>query len=227
MYGSSDLDQGSFATHAVWKANYVFKIPDSIPREFAAPLQCGGATVFNVLNSFAVKPTHRIGVIGIGGLGHLAIQFAAKMGCSVTVFSSTDSKREEAMRLGATEFVATKGVKELKVSGLIDHLMVCTSFQPDWKQFLPIMAPSATIYPLTVSQDDFSIPYMPLLAGELRVQGSLVAARDVQNDMLAFAALHQIRPVIEKFPLTAAGIEEAMTKLDRGEMRYRAVLVAQ
>ncbi|CAG8974092.1 hypothetical protein HYALB_00011614 [Hymenoscyphus albidus] len=227
MYGNSDLDQGSFATHAVWKEDYLFKIPDSISREFAAPLQCGGATVFNVLHSFAVKPTHHIGVIGIGGLGHLAIQFAAKMGCNVTVFSSTDSKKEEAMRLGATEFVATKNVKELQVSGQIDHLLVCTSFQPDWKQFLPIMAPSSSIYPLTVSPEDFQIPYMPLLMKELKIQGSLVATRAVQNEMLAFAALHQIRPVIEKFPLTTEGIEEAMAKLEKGGMRYRAVLVAQ
>ncbi|KAH9218878.1 putative NADP-dependent alcohol dehydrogenase C 2 [Leptodontidium sp. 2 PMI_412] len=226
MYGYHDFDQGSFAHYAIWKADYIFKIPDSIPREFAAPLQCGGATVFNALRSFGAKATDRVGIIGIGGLGHLAIQFASKMGCHVTVFSSTDSKRDEAMKLGASEFVATKGVKELQVSGKIDHLLICASFQPDWKQFLPIMAPGGTLYPLTVSQDDLTIPYMPLIEGELRIQGSLVAARAVHNEMFAFAAQHQIRPVIEKFPMTVEGIEACMKKLDEGKMRYRGVLVA-
>lgn len=223
MFGYANLDQGSFAHYSIWKADYIFAIPDSIPREFAAPLMCGGATVFNVLK-FA-KSTDRVGVIGVGGLGHLAIQFAAKMGCEVTVFSSTDSKKDEAMMLGATEFIATKGVSELAVSRPIDQLLVTTSVQPNWKQFLPIMAPGATIFPLTVSQDDLTIPYMPILAGELKIQGSVVAARQVQRDMLVFAARHQIKPIIEQFPMTQQGITDCMDRLEGGNMRYRGVLV--
>lgn len=188
---------------------------------------CGGATVFNALHSFNAKTTDRVGIIGVGGLGHLAIQFASKMGCQVVVFSSTDSKKEEALKLGADEFIATKGAKELHVSGPIDHLLVTTSFQPDWKQFLPIMAPGGTIYPLTVSPEDLKIPYMPIIAGELKIQGSLVAARQVHREMLSFAAYHQIRPIIEQFPMTIEGITESMKKLEDGKMRYRGVVVAQ
>lgn len=227
IYGHADLDLGSFSHYAIWKADYIFAIPDSIPREYAAPLMCGGATVFNALQSFGTKSSDRVGVIGIGGLGHLAIQFAAKMGCEVVVFSSTDSKKDEAMRLGATEFVATKNVKELAVSRPIDQLLVTTSVQPDWKQFLPIMAPGATILPLTLSHDDFTIPYMPMLVGELKIQGSLVAARQVHRDMLAFAAHHQIKPIIEEFPMTQEGITQCMDKLESGKMRYRGVLAVQ
>ena len=188
---------------------------------------CGGATVYNVLRSFGVKPTDRVGIIGVGGLGNLAIQFASKMGCEVVVFSSTDSKKDEALKLGADEFVATKRVKELQISGPVDHLIVTTSFQPDWSQFLPILAPGATIYPLTVSGDDFKIPYMPIIAGELKIQGSLVAARQVHKEMLAFAAHHSIKPIIEQFPMTVEGITESMKKLEDGKMRYRGVVVAQ
>ena len=186
---------------------------------------CGGATVFNVLQSFNARPTDRVGIIGIGGLGHLAIQFAAKMGTHVTVFSTTDSKREEAMKLGATEFIATKGIEKLQVSSMINHLLVTTSSQPDWKQFLPIMAPGGTIYPLTVSDGDLSIPYMGLLRKELRLQGSLVAARQVHREMLDFAGQHGIKPIIEKFPLSVEGATECMRKLEDGKMRYRGVLV--
>jgi D-arabinose 1-dehydrogenase-like Zn-dependent alcohol dehydrogenase len=89
------------------------------------------------------------------------------------------------------------------------------------------MAPGGTIYPLTVSSDDFKIPYMPILAGELKVQGSLVAARQVQRDMLEFAARHGIKPIIETFPMTVEGITESMKKLEEGKMRYRGVLIAQ
>jgi D-arabinose 1-dehydrogenase-like Zn-dependent alcohol dehydrogenase len=245
MFGYANLDQGSFASHGIWKADYIFKIPDSITRDLAAPLMCGGgksdfalqshtgtnaqclATVWNALSSFGATSSDRVGIIGVGGLGHLAIQFAAKKGCAVTVFSSTDSKKAEAMSLGADEFIATKNAKELPVSGLIDHLIVTTSFQPDWEQFLPIMAPGGTIYPLTVSSDDLKIPYMPIIAGELKIQGSLVAARHVQRDMLAFAARHGIKPIIETFPMTVEGITESMKKLEEGKMRYRGVLVAQ
>lgn len=147
------------------------------------------------------------------------------MGCQVVVFSQTDSKKDEAMKLGADEFVATKGASELSVSGPIDHLLITTSQQPDWKLFLPIMAPGGTLYPLTVSPDDFKIPYMPIIAGELRIQGSLVAARQVHRDMLDFAAHHQIRPIIQTFPMTVEGITESMKILEDGKMRYRGVLV--
>jgi D-arabinose 1-dehydrogenase-like Zn-dependent alcohol dehydrogenase len=224
MYGGADKDQGSFASHAVWKADYIYKIPDTIPREYAAPLMCGGATVFNVLRS--VKATDVVGIIGVGGLGHLAIQFAAKMGCEVVVFSTTDSKKSEAAKLGAGEFIATKGLKELKVLRPIDHLLVTTSQQPDWKLYLPIVAPGGTVYPLTVSQGDLSIPYAFVNSKELRIQGSVVAARNVLREMLDFAAHHQIRPIIETFPMTVEGIEEGFQRLADGKMRYRGVLVA-
>lgn len=188
---------------------------------------CGGATVFHVLRSFDIKPTHRVGVIGIGGLGHLAIQFASKMGCEVVVFSGTEAKKEEAMRLGAHQFVATKGRSSLEIGKKIDHLLVTTSSPPDWKVFLPLMAPRGAMYPLSVSGEDLKVPYQTLIDRELRVQGSLVAPRQVHREMLAFAALHGIKPIVEEFEMTVDGIEDAMGRLREGRMRYRGVLVAQ
>lgn len=225
MYGAYDLDQGSFASHAIWNENFLFKIPDSIENKYAAPLMCGGATVWNVLSMYNVRSTDRVGVIGVGGLGHLAIQFAAKMGCEVVVFSGTDSKKDEAMKLGASEFYATKGAKELKVEKPIDHLLVTTSFNPDWNLYMSVMAPGGTIYPLTVDNIDFKIPQMGLLMHALRVQGSLVAPRAIHQEMLAFAGQHGIKPMIEEFPMDVEGIEKAFKHLEDGNMRYRGVLV--
>jgi D-arabinose 1-dehydrogenase-like Zn-dependent alcohol dehydrogenase len=194
--------------------------------EVAAPLMCGGATVFRALHSFGVRPTDRVGVIGVGGLGHLAIQFAAKMGCEVVVLSGTESKREEAMRLGANEFVATKGRDKLDdvITKPLNHLLVTTSFPPDWNLLLPVMAPQATIFPLTVSADEMRIPYLALLRGELTIQGSLVAPRQVHKEMIRFAHLHGIKPIVETFPLSVDGITEAMDRLNSGNIRYRGVL---
>lgn len=227
MYGAGDLDIGSFATHTVWREAFLYKTPDAIPSEYAAPLQCGGATVFNALEMYGTRPTDRVGVIGVGGLGHLAIQFASKMGCEVVVFSGTDSKKEEAMKLGAKEFHATKGLKELKVTNPIDRLLVTTSAQPDWAMYQAILAPGATIFPLSVSSGNLEIPYMPIMLNGTRIQGSLVAARAIHMKMLQFAAVHGIKPIIETFPMNKKGIEQAFEHLGQGKMRYRGVLVAE
>jgi D-arabinose 1-dehydrogenase-like Zn-dependent alcohol dehydrogenase len=184
----------------------------------------GVATVFNALQFHGVKSTDRVGIIGVGGPGHLAIQFAAAMGCEVVVFSGTHNKKEEAMKLGAREFYATNGVQELRVRS-IHHLLVTTSEQPDWPRYLPMMVLSGTIYPLSVSQGDLKVPYIPILSSGLKIQDSLVAAREIHREMLEFAAIHNIKPVIEKFPMNVAGVEEAFKKLE-GAMRYRGVLVA-
>jgi D-arabinose 1-dehydrogenase-like Zn-dependent alcohol dehydrogenase len=127
MYGEANLDQGSFASHAVWKEAFLYRIPDNMTDAEAAPLMCGGATVFNALHSYDIKSTDRVGIMGVGGLGHLAIQFAAKQGCDVVVFSGSDNKKEEAQKLGAREFVAMKGKKELDIGRKLDVLLVTTS----------------------------------------------------------------------------------------------------
>ncbi|KAJ5919295.1 hypothetical protein N7466_010238 [Penicillium verhagenii] len=227
MYAGANLDQGSFASHAVWREAFLFKIPDNLASEDAGPLMCGGSTVWNALHVAQVRPTARVGIVGVGGLGHLAIQFAAKMGCAVVVFSGTDSKKEEALKLGATEFHATKGLKELKLEKPLDNLIVTTSSQPDWKMYLGVMAPGGVISPLSVDAGDLKIPYMPLLLSGLRVQGGIVSSRQVHRDMLEFAALHKIKPVKMSFPLTLEGVKESLKTLEDGKMRYRGVLVAE
>lgn len=224
MYASADLDQGSFGTQAVWREAFLFRIPEGMSNEDAAPLMCGGSTVFNALHVADVKPTARVGVIGIGGLGHLAIQFAAKMGCQVVVFSGTDSKRDEAMKLGATEFYATKGATKLDIGRPLDNLIATTSSQPDWNLYLGILAHGASISPLSVVPGDFKFPYMGLVLSGIRVLGSIAAARKVHQDMLEFAAFHGIKPMNVKFPMTEKGVEDCFDTLEGGRMRYRGVL---
>ncbi|KAK5071029.1 hypothetical protein LTR64_007532 [Lithohypha guttulata] len=229
LYGEADLDQGSMASHAVWKESFLFKIPESISSEDAAPLQCGGITVYTALQLYPVKAGERVGVLGVGGLGHLAIQFAAKMGCEVVVFSGSDSKEEEAIKLGAKEFYATKGATELKLKDGkgIDRLLVTSSAQVDWNLYLSVINPRGAVYPLSVSSDDLRMPYMPLILNGIRVQGSVVGSRGIHREMLEFAAAQNIKPIVQLFPMSKQGIEDAFQALEDGKMRYRGVLVAQ
>ncbi|KAF8851279.1 putative NADP-dependent alcohol dehydrogenase C 2 [Acephala macrosclerotiorum] len=187
LFGTSNLDQGSFATHGIWKASFVYKIPEGMEPKYAVLLMCGGATVFHTLRSLGVGPGERVGIVGVGGLGHLAIQFASKMGCEAVVFS------------------------EKKLA----HLIITSSQPPDWGTMLKLMAPKGVIYPLTVNEGTLPMPYRALIRLELRVQGSRVSPRD----------LHGVRPIVEEFPMSREGIEEAMRKLNSGRMRYRGVLV--
>ncbi|KAF2260068.1 GroES-like protein [Lojkania enalia] len=227
IYGEADLDQGSFASHAVWREAFLFQIPGELTDKEAAPLMCGGATVFNALRMYNIPSTARVGIMGVGGLGHLAIQFASKMGCDVVVLSGTDSKKEEAMKLGAHEFIATKGKSELDLGRKLDALLITASIQPDWKLLLPAMAPNSVIFPLTVSGNDLVVPYMPLILNGTRIQGSIVAPRHLHREMLQFAAQHSIKPMIQEFPMSEDGIAKAMNTLNEGKMRYRGVLVPQ
>ena len=214
------------ASHAVFRASFLYHIPQGMTSEDAAPLMCGGATVFNLFDMYNISPTSRVGIIGVGGLGHLAIQFAAKWGCEVVVFSGTDSKKEEAIKLGAKEFYATKGVTKLDIGRPIDHLIITTSAQVDWEFYFPILAPASSLYPLSVDEGDFKLPYMPFLLAGITVQFSIIAPRAIHARMLNFAVFHDIRPIIQKYKLDGEGIEEAMADLTAGKMRYRGVLCA-
>ncbi|KAK7937210.1 chaperonin 10-like protein [Apiospora aurea] len=223
LYGSSNPGQGSFATNAVWREAFLHRIPDDMRDEVAAPLQCGGATTFTALQG--IKSTDTVGIMGVGGLGHLAIQFAARMGCRVVVFSGSEAKKAQALALGADEFVATKGATSLSVSRPVNRLLVTTSAQPQWDLILPVMAPRGAIYPLSVSSGNFEIPYTPLVDHGINVQGSLVAPRHLHRQMLDFAARHRIEPIVEKFPMNEEGIKTALDRLEKGDVHYRAVLI--
>lgn len=214
------------ASHIVFRESFVYKIPPSISNEAASALMCGGATVFNVLDMFSVKPTERVGIVGVGGLGHLAIKFAAKWGCEVIVFSATESKEEEVISWGATEFHVTKDRDTFEHVTPIDHLMVTTSQQLRWPLYLSIMASFGTIYPLTFAEGDLKVPYLPFMTSGLRIQASIVAPRVICNRMLSFAAFHGIGAAIQKYKLDVIGIEQAMDDLREGKIRYKAVLSA-
>ena len=129
IYGASGHSNGTFATYYIATEGYVYKIPETMSSEFAAPLQCAGATVYSALKTY-YQTGMRVGIIGIGGLGHLAIQFAAKLGAPVTVFSTTPDKEKEARGFGASEFIVLG--QEDKLEAPVDILLITSHKAPDW-----------------------------------------------------------------------------------------------
>ncbi|KAK9365298.1 GroES-like protein [Lipomyces kononenkoae] len=227
-YGAHDHDTGSFSTGAVCDAGCVFHIPAGYDSASAAPILCGGATVWTVLSQYNVRATDRVGVMGVGGLGHLAIKIAAAMGCHVVVLSSTESKREEAFRFGAKEFhVMRTGEPTQEGIEPLNHLLLCGSAKVDYDPLITLMAANGTIYPLTVDSSPSSIVLLRLIRKGAAIRGSNVASTKGIRKLLQFCARHDITPQIEQYPLNEDGIQTAMQALREGKVRYRAVLVAQ
>lgn len=227
MYGIKDLDIGGFADRVVLNSQFVHKIPDNVSLRDAAPMQCAGITVYAAIVNAGVKASSRVGVIGIGGLGHLCVQFLHKMGCDVVVFSSSPDKEQQSKELGANEFVATKNNPKLEGIKPIDFLFVTTSQQPDWNVYFQVMNTDGAIVPLTVNQDDMKHPYFDIVEKQLKITGSLVGKRYTHRKMLEFISRTGVRAIIEELPMTEDGLNTAVERLDKGDVRYRFVLKSQ
>ncbi|KIX92701.1 uncharacterized protein Z520_11553 [Fonsecaea multimorphosa CBS 102226] len=225
IYGAAGFSNGTFATYYIAKEGYVYAIPASIPSEHAAPLQCAGATVYSALKTY-YSTGMRVGVLGIGGLGHLAIQFAAKMGAATTVFSTSPDKEKEARGFGASEFVVLG--HEDKLSAPVDVLLITAHKAPDWSTFMSekVVARGAPIVVLGAIGMSLELPFIPYFFNCYNLVTNLVASRATHAEMLAFAANHGIAPLIEEFPMDEAGAADAIAKLQQGKVRYRAVLKA-
>ena len=143
QYGMNDFDNGSFSYGAVWDANCVFTIPDGLESVHAAPLMCAGATVWTTLTRFGMRPADRVGIMGVGGLGHIAIKLAAALGYYVIVLSTSEAKRQEAMEFGASEYhVFRSGGGPPEGFKTIKHLLLCASGDVDYS--------SLVFYPLSI-----------------------------------------------------------------------------
>jgi D-arabinose 1-dehydrogenase-like Zn-dependent alcohol dehydrogenase len=183
-------------------------------------------TVFTPMKKFGVGEGSRVGIAGIGGLGHLAIQFASKMGAQVVVFSTSENKREEAMKFGAAEFYVSSNLTSSKPEKGLDFLVVTGTKFPDWDVFFPLLNHHAQILLVGFSPEQLTLPFWPLMMKEVSVHGCLTSTPSEFAAMLEFAAEHDVRPLIEEFPMTETGVAQAVEKLEKGTIRYRGVLVA-
>mgnify|MGYP001824100193 CR=1 FL=1 len=214
---------GGFADKVRADANSVVPIPEDMDLESAGPLFCGGITVFNPLVQFDVKPTDKVAVIGIGGLGHLALQFLNAWGCDVTAFTSSEAKKKEALQLGAHHALNSRDNKEIEAAAASFDLVISTvNVKLDWNLYLGTLKPRGRLHFVGATLDPLDISVFSLLLGQRSVSGSPVGSPATIASMLEFAKLHHIRPVIEKFSFE--DVNGAVARLRSGRARYRVVL---
>jgi uncharacterized zinc-type alcohol dehydrogenase-like protein len=214
---------GGYADRVRANSRFVFPIPEALKSEHAAPLLCGGITVYNPLRTHGVNPSSRVGVIGIGGLGHLAIQFAKVFGAEVTAFSTSAAKEDEARALGAHNFVNSRESKALKeVAGTLDLIVSTVNADQDWGVYIQALRPTGTLCFVGVPPSPVAVHAFPLISGLRSIGGSPIGSPYRIKEMLDVAARHGVKAQIEAFPMAKAN--EAIEKVKKNKVRYRAVL---
>ena len=213
---------GAFATrvrcHWVWAT----PIPEGVNVATAGPLLCGGITVFSPILDFDVKPTDRVGVAGIGGLGHMAVMFLNKWGCHVTAFTSSAGKADELTKLGAHAVVNTHSEDDLKkVHGSLNFILSTVSGQIDFGSYLNALAPRGHFHQVGIIPE-VKLPLIPMIMKQKSFAASPSGPPATVMAMLDFCARHGIAPITEEFPMTKAN--EALAHLEAGKARYRIVL---
>jgi len=216
---------GGFAdlVRAHWA--WAIKISEALPAVSAGPLFCGGITVFSPIVEFNVRPTDRVGVIGAGGLGHLAIQFLNKWGCEVTAFSSTPDKADELTKLGAHRVVNSRDSEALKAeAGRFDFIISTVAVPLEWMAYFAALAPKGRQHTVGAIPEPVALEAFPLIMGQRSFSGSPLGSPATTALMLDFCARHGIAPIVEEFPLSE--VNKAIDRLENGSPRYRVVLKA-
>jgi len=214
---------GGYAERVRANARFVVPIPAALDSEHAAPLLCGGITVYNPLRTHGVNPSSRVGIVGIGGLGHLAIQFARVFGAEVTAFSTSAAKEEEARALGAHRFVNSRESKALKeVAGTLDFILSTVNADQDWGTYIQALRPTGTLCFVGVPPSPVSVHAFPLISGLRTITGNPTGSPYRLKEMLDVAARHGVQAQTERFSMAKAN--EAIEKVKKNKVRYRAVL---
>jgi alcohol/geraniol dehydrogenase (NADP+) len=214
---------GGFADRVRCHWSWATPLPDALDHATAGPLFCGGITVFNPLVEFGIAPTSRIGVVGIGGLGHLAVQFANKWGCEVLAFSSDKSKAGEILNLGAHAIADSRNPESWKpLAGSLDLLLVTVNVPLDWQALIGLLAPKGRMHFVGAVLEPVPVAAFSLIGGQKSLSGTPLGSPATTSAMLAFCARHGIAPMTEVFPMSR--VNEALEHLDKGKPRYRIVL---
>jgi len=214
---------GGFAEYVRSHWSWAIPIPEGMDLSKAGPLLCGGITVFSPIFLSNLKPTDSVGVIGIGGLGHLAIKFLKHWGCDVIAFSSNPSKKDEILSMGANKVINSKDSDELKsVTGKLKFILNTTNVSLDWDSYLTALSPKGKLHTVGAVLEPMQIPAFSLIMGDKSVGGSPIGSPEIIRIMLDFCNRHNIYPNVEEFPMEE--VNEAIEHLEQGKARYRIVL---
>ena len=216
---------GGYADKVRADARFAFPIPKAISSAEAAPLLCAGATVFTPLLDHKAQRGTKLGVVSVGGLGHLALQFGRALGCNVTAFSTSKSKAEEARGFGANRFIDITTADGMgSAANSLDLILTTAAADFPWDALIAALRPKGTLCVLGIPEHGLNVMGFPLVAGHKKVVGSNTGSRKSIEKMLAFAARHRIVPTIERHPMTR--VNEALQTVRDKSVRFRAVLEA-
>lgn len=214
---------GGFANKVRCHYGWAIPLPEKLDTKVAGPLFCGGITVFNPIVQFGVKPTDRVGVVGIGGLGHMAVQFLSKWGCHVTALTSSANKAKEARKFGAHDILDSRDDKALEAAaGAFDFLLVTANVTLNWPLYINTLRPKGRLHFVGAVLEPVAVPVFSLLTGQKSVSASPLGSPATILDMLRFCTRHDLAPQIEVFPMSK--VNEALQHLKDGKARYRIVL---
>jgi len=214
---------GGFADRVRCHWQWAVKLPEALDLSKAGPLFCGGITVFNPFVQDNIRPTDKVGVVGIGGLGHLALQFADCWGCEVTAFTSDLSKTDELKELGADYVVNSRSEADLAaLAGKFDMILVTVNVSLNWDLYIRALAPKGKLHMVGAVLEPMPIGAFSLIMNQKSVTGTATGSPSVVAKMLEFCARHNIETVTEHYKMSE--INEAFEHLDSGKARYRIVL---
>ncbi len=214
---------GGYSSQITVDENYVLRIPNTIPLDKAAPLLCAGITTYSPLRQWKVKAGDKVAVVGLGGLGHMAVKLAAAMGAEVTVLSSSDKKKDDAHRLGAKNFLNTSQPEAFsKYMGYFDFMINTVSANIDLNQYLMLVKRDGTMVLVGAPEKPAPVNAFPLIMGRRRLAGSLIGGIKETQEMLDFCGEKGIGSDIEVIPISK--INEAYERMLKGDVRYRFVI---
>jgi D-arabinose 1-dehydrogenase-like Zn-dependent alcohol dehydrogenase len=223
---NGDKSYGGYAKAWRGPASFAIPIPEGLPSEFAAPLMCGGVTVYNPLVTYGAGPGKRVGVVGVGGLGHFALLFAKAMGADeVVAISRSSSKKEDAIKLGADRFIATGEDPEwaTKNANGLDLIISTISGSFPLDQYLQLLDVNGTFVQLGAPDDPLpSFSPMGLIFKNLKIAGSLIGTRQHIRDMLELAKKTNLQAWVQVRPMSEAN--QVIVDFEKGLPRYRYVL---
>jgi uncharacterized zinc-type alcohol dehydrogenase-like protein len=222
-YGDNTLTQGGYSSHIVVTENFVLRIPDTLALDKAAPLLCAGITTYSPLRHWDAGPGKKVAVLGMGGLGHMAVKLAHTMGAEVTVLSHSDNKRKDSTAFGADHYVNTSDQEAFtRVKGSFDLIINTVSVGIDLDSYLALLRPQGTLVNVGAPAEPLSVNVFSLLGGRKSFSGSNIGGIRETQEMLDFCAAHNVTPEIEK--ITADEIDEAYERIINSDVRYRFVI---
>jgi uncharacterized zinc-type alcohol dehydrogenase-like protein len=214
---------GGYSTQIVVDENYVLKIPANIPLSEAAPLLCAGITTYSPLRHWKIKSGDKVAVVGLGGLGHMAVKLAAAMGAHVTVLSTSDKKKEDALRFGAKAFINTKnGDVFTEHANQFDFIINTVASNIDLSQYAQLLKLDGTMVCVGAPEKPAQLNIFPLIFKRRHIAGSLIGGIKETQEMLDFCGQHGISADIELIPVEK--INEAYDRMIKSDVRYRFVI---